>query len=53
MVDYTHGDIKVDFRDGVNFANEAKEVEYMDDILSDMQVLSGTVYDENKVPPND
>lgn len=44
-VDYSDGDIKGEMKDGVNLTNQAVEAAYEDDILSDLGLLSGTVYD--------
>jgi len=51
-VDFSQGDIKADLQNGVNLANQEVEYEYKQEILSDLEALQGTVYDEEKVPRN-
>ena len=41
------------FEGEIGALTEAEEYAYQEDILSEMQLLSGTVYDVDKVPPND
>ena len=52
QVDFTQGDIKSNLIDGVNLTTKSLEYQYKQYIFSELEALSGTTYDESKVPPN-